>query len=549
MHKNLIIHSNNIPHLNDFKNTIKFTLSSSSIDEYISDDIISQIKNKEFDTIYIKDSLSANYLEFYGLLLSYHIRLSSELRLKRFVPIVILSDLDGYMLNKITPIANILFTKNIFIGKNNKKTIEYYNSLSLSSMTEEEYRENFLNLIDIEPPRDYLSRHSITNEWSIYRWSKFLNIKDSQTIEENKNKISSMLYFKYLIEKYPIQEKKGITFVPKPPKSEGNILYIDDQWKSGWQDIFNYYFEKIKNINFTTVEELYKDKTQNQLLESIGSSIKDIYPDLILLDLRLHEDDHKCDVKEEDFSGIKLLKYIKEEVNPGIQVIILTASGNSLIIKEAYKYNIVGYVKKEHPGDLTVNAKDNFNHLREFIDLGLDKKYLKQIWILQNNILGLSIFNDGRYNQIKIEIESIFEILDSNMEKKFVYTMFSIFKVFENIIDLYIEEKRYNKRRYAYWLNSEQKIKHIDKNTNYPKTTTSYDKNDSTENKIRIVLYEKLILTGKTLHDKIHNIVQIRNNIIHPSKHLKNFTVDENNILEWFEILFTILDSIDTKKI
>ena len=378
MYKNLIVHNNNIPNLDQYKNTIKFSLTSSSIDEYISAEIINQIKDKECSIIYIKDSLSSNYLELNGLILAFHIRLSSELGSKRFIPIVILSDLDGYLLTKMNPIANILLTKNIFIGKNTESTIEYYDSLSLRNMSEEEYKDSFLNLIEIEPPKDYLSHHSITNEWSIYRWSTFLNINNSQIIDDNKNKISSMLYFKYIVAKYPIPFKRGIKFIPTPPQAKGNILYIDDQWDRGWQVIFNTYFTKAKHINFSTLEEVYKDKPKNELIESLNNRIKDLNPDLILLDLRLHDDDHIKDMNEEDFSGIQILKYIKEKINPGIQVIILTASGNSLIIKEANKYDIVGYVKKEHPGDKTVNAKQLNEIANRYLGLNVNFKSKKK---------------------------------------------------------------------------------------------------------------------------------------------------------------------------
>lgn len=546
MHDNLIIHSNNVANLKDFKYKIKFSLSSSSIDEYISSDIINQIKNTDPKVIYIKDSLSANYLELCGLILAYHIRLSSELGSKRFVPIVILSDLNGYLLNKLTHMANILFTKNIFIAPNSKDSIDYYDSLSLQNMSKEEYQESFLNIIDVEPPKDYLSHHSITNEWSIYRWANFLNIHDSQVINDNNNKISSMLYFKYIVAKFPIPNKKGIKFVPSPPKAEGDLLYIDDQWDRGWQDIFNNYFNKT-DINFSTLEEVYKDKPKDELIESLNLRIEAINPDLILLDLRLHDDDHSSDMKEEDFSGIKILKYVKEKINPGIQIIILTASGNSLILKEANKYNIVGYVKKEHPGDKTVNAKDNFKQLHELIETGLNKKYLKKIWMIQNDILKLNIFTTSQDDQIKILIESIFEILNSTMKSKFVYAMFSIFKVLEILINFYIEEKRSHGKRYAYWLNSGQIINHIPFNSNYPKETVNNDKNDSTENKIRIILHEKLGLADKSLHEEIHNIVKIRNNIIHPNKNTQNTTINEDHILKWFKILRIILSNIDKR--
>ena len=117
MSKTVLIHNDNIAVEDYFSDSVKFKARFSDIDKYISLDIIEALKEKEFDVIFIKDNLSSNYLELYGLRVAYHIRLSQELNNKRFKPIVILSDIDVYMLNKLTLMANILFTKYIYNSK------------------------------------------------------------------------------------------------------------------------------------------------------------------------------------------------------------------------------------------------------------------------------------------------------------------------------------------------------------------------------------------------------------------------------------------------
>ena len=112
----LIIHNDNLLDIEQFNLEKKFEQNNSDIDKYISLDIIPYIKNNPIDIIYIKDNLSTNYLELYGLRVAYHIRLSSNLSFEeRCLPIVIISDIDIYVLNKLTPLANILFTKNVFL--------------------------------------------------------------------------------------------------------------------------------------------------------------------------------------------------------------------------------------------------------------------------------------------------------------------------------------------------------------------------------------------------------------------------------------------------
>ncbi len=526
MKNNLLIHHDNVPFLNVFDYKIFFKPTGANIDRYITNKIIPEIKKIECDVIYIKDSLSENYLELYGLRLAYHIRLSMELREKRFVPIVILSNLDGYLLNKISPMAKILFTKNIFIIPNKIKSIKALKEKPLHTLSEDEYENDFLEHIELEPPEDS-TNHSIANEWAIYRWADFLNINDSEAIRANNIDISSKLYFKYLLAKNPLPKQKGLRFVPRSPNTSGKILYIDDQWSLGWQDIFKKYFSNTKDITFKTIKDIDKDTQYNTLEGLTKTYISSYNPDLILLDMRLVHDDIE-EQSPKNISGIKLLKMIKEEINPGIQVAMLTASGKSLILNEANKYNIVGYIKKEHPEDKSLESKETFKALKSFVNEGLDKKYLKQIWQLQNEILSLNIFENTVYTSMQIEIKSVFEILDSDMKRKYTYAMLAIYKCIEIINDSFISEKVNS----AYWKGTDVKISHIDGALT------------STKNKIFNILHKRLSLSK--FDENIKQIVYSRNNTIHPGKTVKN--LDYSNMLDWFEMISDIMKQLDKKK-
>ena len=113
MSKKLLIHNHNIANIEQYEEQIRFI----SIE-----DTLNELNAKEFDAIYIKDNLSVNCLDFYGLVLAYHIRLTQDLNIKKFTSIIILSDLDGFILSKLTPFAQILLTKNIFILISEKLT-------------------------------------------------------------------------------------------------------------------------------------------------------------------------------------------------------------------------------------------------------------------------------------------------------------------------------------------------------------------------------------------------------------------------------------------
>lgn len=517
MKNSLLIHNDNVPFKSTFKETIVFKPNNVHIDHYITYEIIPQIKKLNFNVIYIKDNLSSNYLELYGLRLIYHIRLSQELGYKRLFPIVLLSDLDSYLLNKLTSMARVLFSKNIFITKNSLTSVKFFEDLDIKAFEEIEYENSFLNLIEVEAPKDYLSHHDISNEWAIYRWSNFLKV-ESEAIKINREKIASMLYFKYLLAKktLDIEKKNGIQFVPRPPKNSGKILYIDDEWAKGWGDIFKQYFSKNPNIEFETFEYNFKDNDKLKIISSIKTKCLECDPDVVLLDLRLTQSDHK-NIAVSDFTGIKITEIIKE-INPAIQIIMLTATGKSTILENLYEHGILGYIKKEHPDDVRINTKESLDKLKNLVDKGLDKKYLKEIWNIQQSI---KPFNSN----IKIEIDSVFEILNSDMKNKFVYAMFAIFKCIEMINDYYIIDG-YKK---ATWKDTKEEFS-----------------DNSTKNKICIILDKKLNLKNKLIYKNIEEIIKIRNNTIHP-KRGKIEEINQKHIITWFKMLQIILEKIGNK--
>ena len=517
MKNSLLIHNDNVPFKSKFTETIAFKPTSVDIDEYITHDIIPQIKKLNPQIIYIKDNLSSNYLELYGLRLVYHIRLSQELGDKRLLPIVLLSDLDSFLLNRLSSMGRVLFTKNIFIAKNSIESVKRFDSLEIQSFKEELYQDEFLNLIEVKPPKDYLSHHDISNEWAIYRWAKFLKV-DSEAISKNRGKIASMLYFKYLLAKNPIkiEKKNGIQFVPRPPEKSGKVLYIDDEWAKGWSDILKQYFSKNQNIEFKTFEYDFKNNNKYTTMSAIKNSCNEYAPDVVLLDLRFTQSDHEKQ-KIENLTGIKITQMIKE-INPAIQIIMLTATGKSTILENLYKHGILGYIKKEHPNDVNISTKDNFDKLKNLVDKGLDKKYLKEVWKIQQTITPFS-------SDIKIEIDSIFEILNSDMQNRFIYAMFAIFKCIEIVNDYYIIDG-YKK---ATWKDTQEEF--LD---------------NSTKNKICMILDKKLNFKNRdeVIYQNIEEIIKIRNNTIHPKKERVE-EITQKHILTWFKMLQIILEKIE----
>ncbi len=403
MNKTLLIHNDNVAGIDSFTHEIKFEPTFSDIDKYISLEIVGELKNKEFDIVYIKDNLSSNYLELYGLRVAYHIRLSEDLDDKRYVPIVILSDIDIYALNKLTPAAKILFTKNVFLKVNHFDTVKHFNELPIGSMTQDDYINKFLNLIDVEPSKDYLDHHDITNEWAIHQWSNALGAT-SDAIKINHDKISSMLYFKYLKALHKMSDDSEEQYEVISSKKKGKILYIDDEWNKGWSDILNTLFERSAGIKFETFEYEYKDTNKFSILKDIKPEIEKVDPDVVILDLRLSQTDHNKVSNIEQYTGIKVLKEIIKAINPGIQVIMMTATRQSVILEKLYDYGVLGYIKKEHPDDRSISTTENIAKLVGLVEDGVDRKYLKDIYLTKlkiENILENDIFAKFRNSDLR----------------------------------------------------------------------------------------------------------------------------------------------------
>ena len=555
MHKAILIHSDNTPLTDIIDHKILFSptiddLNNSDIDAYISHEILPQINHEEFDVIYIRDTLSENYMDFYGLVLAYHIRLSAMPKEKSYMPIIILSDIDSYTINKITPLGKIFATSNIFLSLNNNNTVDYFNSVELYKLSNDEFESGFLNLIEISAPKDYLSHHSITNEWAIDQWAYFYGA-DSDVIQKNRNKISSMLYYKYLTKKHHLLNKLENTNLTKK-KSIGKLLLIDDKANDGWNDVFNKFCEKhYTDVIFESLLGITKESDFEYLDNLLSKKVDSYDPDIIILDLRLLDnensiininDDEKIKLEINKISGVKLLKSIKN-INPSIQVIIFTASSNSIILDELYKNGILGYVKKDSPTDIYKASKNNFKKLDTLIKSGLNLKYLKSIWNIQEGLLGVPfLINTSDIDKLNLRtnIKSIFDIANSNIPNPFTYSMLGIYKCIELLNDIFIVDSYKD----AKW--NDDHGKPIKNNTD-----------NSTKNYILNIIESKTNLEKLDFEEDINKIVCSRNLAIHTSikPHCKNITVQEpkpehlpeyfsEHKLKWYEMLYKVIDHI-----
>ena len=533
----VVIHNDNVANIELFEHSIKFVSNSVNVDMII-DNVLQELQGiNDLDVVYIKDNLTSSYLEFVGLRVAYHIRLSKTLGEARFLPIVILSELDIYSLNKVEPTANILFTKNIFLLENRQEAIKNFNTSKITALCSQE-EQVLLENISVLPPKDYLSHHSITNEWAIDQWAYLLDV-NSEAVINNRKKIAYMLYYKYIKVKYHLEDKTVYTN-KKPTRHKGRVLFIDDRVEDGWGDVLTTYTQKFyTDVELYLLNGITKDTTVDDIKQFVASHIEEYNPDIIILDLRLLHNE-ESDKKINKISGYQILQYIKK-LNPSIQIIMFTASSDSSILEELYKQNILGYIKKDSPLEKYVASKSSFSKLDKLIKSALDKKYLKEIYRISMQIESLNIVNSCQKEKktIMLEIQNsvsqVFEILNSNIANSFLYAMYSINKTLELIINFYIEEKYRDGERKAIWIESNKQV-----NLDY----------NSTENKLFAILKEKLSINSETVMQNIHKIICCRNYNIHggeEKRHCINGLIKKPNnqdLIEWFDIIYTIIKQL-----
>jgi CheY-like chemotaxis protein len=483
--KKLLIHNNNT----SFNNTELFSLAEQfvfdvdfdkDVDFYINENLTDgDLKQKleKCDIVFIKLSLSKNYLEYLGLRLAYHIRLTNFLGKKAYIPIVIIAEESFQYLGLTYPEPSILFTKGIYLIKESLddygRTLKWFNESRINPLDD---FSSFVSTISINPPANYLSHHSIANEWSILRWAKVLGIStEREALKDVRSNIESLLYYKYLQAKYPIEAEpdKAVFKI----NGKGRILYIDDEWNKGWNEVLGKFVSSCPDIVFETLKYDFKDKTHEEILAECKKKIASSNPDAVLLDLRLSDSDFTNSNNTLHLTGYKVLKAIKL-INPGIQVIIFTASNKVWNFTELQNAGCDDFVLKESP-DLSVDAGYSRNAINKMVSSfsnAFKMSFLKKVYL-------------------KIaEIEKQISVANDDEEADFVLRLKNNLNIaFKLLIDTKISAKYFN---YAY-LQLFQIVEDFSK--------LSYVFKESSDS--YVCVNDKEVLVQKTLNDKLESAI------------------------------------------
>ena len=338
--------------------------------------------------------------------------------------------------------ADILKCPNVFFIRNSKTTIEASICTLDIPAFEKETALSSLKTLKLKAPSAYKSHHSITNEWSIYRWSQFLGIDNVNITSE----VENSLYFKHLAvinSLNSVGSTEMLPSIPTDPKaSKPKILLIDDEAEKGWHDFFVRMLSKSSVIFESLGGPAFRHKTSDEIEEMAISKVISFDPDVVVLDLRLEDADFDSEKMAKEYTGIRILKRIKQEINQGIQVIGFTASNkvwNYLEWSDS-GHGIDDIVVKESP-ELSSNPSytaDSIIHLASSLMTmigraqylkGIDKK-LKLIGALIQS-LDSSLYDDEKHN-ISVAYELIKQY---DVDPKYIaYAYLQLFQILEKYL-------------------------------------------------------------------------------------------------------------------
>lgn len=445
----LLIHNDNLPSNvhNAFGDQVKFDIPQSkmlehgySFDREAHRQLGTALKDKEYDVIFLPYYLSdQNYLDLAGLRLATHIRLTPEFQ-HQHTPIVLIGNETPEQIAKLSDLAPILFTSGTFntIKQDVTSFQKQYEWIieNKKCIADLEFK-SCLERLNIEPPANYQSHHSIKNELALLRWSEYVRCDDR--IPEVKENLKAGLYFKYHRELNPVSPPG--TGSPYLIYGKGKILLIDDEAEKGWADFYDCLFQCSSQIKFDRNSYLkvdFKSLDQNQIVSKAIQWIKDNDPDAIMLDLRLCDADFDEDCQVKDHTGHKILKMVKEEISKGIQVIIITASNKVWNYQSTHDLGANGYIIKKDDSDVAEDIKS----LKKTIETCLERAgYLKPSWHLTNSLKNSLNGAIKEKNADKNFFRELIKLLDlsfnmyyrASSQVDFAYAYLALFKCLELI--------------------------------------------------------------------------------------------------------------------
>ena len=454
--------------------------------------------------------------------LSYALAIRLSLHEKKeaaLAPIIFMSSLTPDIF-KNSPYSTLLQTKGISF-----ETPLYTPTAVelIEPLTAKDYRPFFLDLIKVKP-NSTEGRHSIANQWGADVLSRI--VLGTETDNALIKQARQSLYFKYVlaltlsedailslsIGESTSEETEKLTTINATGKK---ILLIDDEADKGWSDVLK---QMLNGSSFKTIKEQAADFSS--LSEEAQNEIKYGNYDLIFLDLRMNGAQEEGKVRPEDFSGMKILKSIKE-LNKGTQVIMFTASNKAWNMKALMDAGADGYYIKESP-EFAFPFKYSISNTKSFcnnIKKCLERSYLKDIASkvkAYNKELSNSNYDVKFINQVSVQLDVAYTLISTAItQQQFAFAYISL----EQILEI-ISEELIVLDNYQYVIDeTQEECKDWILFSGKCRSRTNYNCKDYPQWKKICSLYYQL-WNGKdsTFGEEIHFLIEKRNAFMHNDK-------------------------------
>ena len=469
----LVLHNNNLPiclrqgaqgESNAIAHGIElvhyaFSLPQTDIPDFdkFTSEKLAFLEKERYDLIILPYNLSETHIEYSGLRVAAHIRLTPKWN-SLSTPILFLGIDKVDEIQKLSLLGGILFSNKVYHSDKTglDELIKIFSWISnhtqLQDVSNEEIMESheyqsLLQRLNTMPvPANYATHHTIANEWAILRWKEMINWKrvKEPILPEHSKQILSMLYFKYLIALHGSHDRFKKDDQKKSPIIEGidgkTVVYIDDEFDKGWESILRIIFES-SGAQFNCFHEFDKTLSKDQLISKIEDYVATTDADCYILDLRLHEDDFS---ETKNITGHEVAKFIKKQ-NEGNQIVVFTASNKIWNLKEELfndEIKATGYAIKESP-DQNLNregTKQLYNDFSKCVQLACKRSYLKKLYSIQD---GLEL-----KRQSATQLRSFINLLNKDHDEKTDQDLMNAALITEIafIEDLIIEQEGYHLR-------------------------------------------------------------------------------------------------------
>lgn len=531
-------------------------------DGKIHDFVVSDVFPPDFEKLIIPVSVDDAAQK---LRLGMHIRVTKELHERRLVALlfVSVSTLD-VLLRKNPILGRLLATEGCDLVKPSYETmgttLENLESLQIEDLN------LFLSTIQLTPD-EKTGRHSLANQYGAY---KLDSCAGTMALSKNEivNNAKKTLYFKYVEavnfkhEKLRYPYRRTIQLHGEKPDTilarKKRILLIDDEAKSGWEDVLRKLLKTDSEEDFKVIcknvasWDGFSDSEKNRILNGDY--------DVFLIDLRLNGSNEEDVADPKDFSGFSVLEAIKKH-NKGNQAMIFTASSKAWNLKRLLDCGADGYYIKESPEyHFTENfSNENFKNLKNEIEKCLQYSFLRKIFDIheeirkhlnsKNGINSESRQKKDLRQKIINELNIADQLLSLKSDTQCNYYLTIYVRVFELLSNFYIEPKDFllrNGERMMFFSENKENGNYSREDFPSPSKDITLKQYTSIANKTQAIACQCLsfdLEIDKTYLKDVGAIVKYRNDFLHEGKMVK--MGDGSDFVRWATLMEKILTRID----